>query len=118
MPAIIGALFLVGSVWASGRGGSLMGLFGDDMPDEVRRLRDAINESFWKMAPELKGTNAAYASKERDGWEVADNFERYFSKIYVYRDGKWFTRTMYSDEPERPYSFSKAMSDARIMYEG
>jgi hypothetical protein len=50
---------------------------------------------------------------------ICDNFERFFSSIYrVDRQGNWYIRTMFSGEPEREYSFEKAMSDASIMYTG
>jgi len=50
---------------------------------------------------------------------ICDNFEKFFSTIYrVAKDGSWTIRTMYSDEPERPYSFAKAMADAGILYTG
>lgn len=53
---------------------------------------------------------------------ISDNFEKFFSIMYrVDKDGNWFVRRMYSDEPadqEKPYTFECAMSDASIMYTG
>lgn len=93
-----------------------------EMPDEVRQLKEAI-EANERASSAENGMESlpdpVYAKKNSDGsWSVLDNYERFFDTIYIYRDGQWSVREMYSDEPERPYSFARAMSDARIMYTG
>jgi hypothetical protein len=50
---------------------------------------------------------------------ISDNFEKFFSYVYrVDAQGNWFIRDYNVDEPEKPYTFHKAMLDASIMYTG
>lgn len=86
-------------------------------PQEVLDLEAAI-EANAKEA-ELNLPHLVCVEKKDDGsWVLCDNYERYFSTIYVYEDGQWFVRQMYSDMPRKAYSFERAMQDAGMMYTG
>jgi len=58
--------------------------------------------------------------KLKDGsTSICDNYERFFHAIYrIDEQGNWYIRYMYSEKPERPYSFVQAMRDAKIIYTG
>lgn len=53
------------------------------------------------------------------GWEVSDNYERFFGGVYTYTyGGKWLYRSMYSEQGDRPYQYVQVMADASIIYTG
>lgn len=89
----------------------------EDAPKEVLALEAAIEANARSAGLELPAFVSV--NKEDDGsWVLCDNYERYFLTMYVYEDGQWFVRQMYSDTPRKPYSFERAMQDASMMYTG
>lgn len=94
------------------------------MNEQVDKFVAAIKENAAKIWTEPDDKDfideLVYVKVLDDGSvSICDNYERFFSTIYrVDTNGNWFYRTMYSDMPEREYSFEKAMGDASIMYTG
>jgi hypothetical protein len=94
------------------------------IPKPVRDLRDAILANARKAWGEddivAQDIAFVFSSPTGDRWEISDNYERFFSTIYYYypQTDTWTTRKMYSDDEEQPYTFEKAMADARIMFTG
>jgi len=94
------------------------------MNEQVEKFVAAIKENATKVWTEPDDKDfidgLVYVEKLEDGSvSISDNYERFFSIIYrVDANGNWYYRTMYSDMPEREYSFEKAMGDASIMYTG
>ena len=87
------------------------------MPTEVKKFVDAV-EANAKEA-EMSLSRLVHTKMKDDGsWQMSDNYERFWSLIYTYRDGEWFVRDMHSERSEKPYTFAKAMSDASMMYTG
>lgn len=95
-----------------------------NMPEPVKAFVAAVlanARQVWTEAADASFVEQLiYVGEHEDGSvTICDNFEKFFATIYrVAKDGSWTIRTMYSDEPERPYSFEKAMADAGIMYTG
>lgn len=94
------------------------------MHAQVKQFIEAVKKNaaeVWNEPDDKDFINSLlYVHSLPDGsTSISDNFEKFFPLIYrVDKDGNWFIRTMYSDTGERPYSFEKAMGDARIMYTG
>lgn len=92
------------------------------MPAQVRQLKETIEANERKSSKENGEDplpDPVDVHRHSDGsWAVSDNYERFFNTVFVYRDGQWFTRTLWGDGGEKPYSFEKAMADASMMYTG
>lgn len=101
-----------------------------EFPDEVQQFVAALIANAKKVkgweALEFGGGTECFADRipyvrrlEDGGFQVCDNFEKFFDTIYKRSaDGVWTIRAMYSDEPERAYTFEQCMADASIMFTG
>ena len=96
----------------------------DEIPEKVLKLKKAIIANAKKAwgDDDIVAQDIAFVFYHRrhGKWEVSDNYERFFSTIYAYypETDTWTTRTMFGEDEEKPYTFEKAMADARIMFTG
>jgi len=98
------------------------------LPEEVRNFVKALVENAkqvedWAKPDMSEGRcfadTIAYVSRRDDGSvEVSDNYERFFDTIYIYQDGEWKTRRLYSEQEPKNYTYEQCMADASIMFTG
>lgn len=95
----------------------------DKMPEQVRNFvlaaKENAREAFSDDASDIADDVIYVSQKENGDVVICDNYERFFDVIYTYgTDGNWRVRRMFSDMPERPYSYDAVMADASIMFTG
>lgn len=90
------------------------------VPSQVRDFVLAVQANAKEAEMGDLADDIVHVEKKDDGsYVICDNYERFFSTIYTYKgEDQWEVRTMFSDSPNRPYTFSKCMSDASIMFTG
>ena len=99
-----------------------------NMPDQVSSfvaalIANAKRIEGWEVCNLRDGKcfadTVVYVKRLTDGsWQVCDNYEKFFSAIYLYKDGEWSIRHMYSELPAKPFDYYKCMLDADIMFTG
>lgn len=95
----------------------------NSVPRQVRKVAKAMRKNAREAwgADDPIANDVVHVSQQDDGrWTIADNYERFFSTIYIYEKTSqtWTIRTMYAGDEERPYDLERALSDASIMFTG